>query len=381
VRHSHTSPAVRCDKVDFSVTIPADTRASCRESPVSAHPFSSMPSKFNERDALSPLSRPFCGAFFVTRSKTGGLLGFQSWCRFSITSMETPDVFLPAPRGGAWKVNTIYGNAGRGTGILNIQLYAGTRVWNRLNYRKDPETDKRVSRKRDEAELLTCDVPELRIIEPALWDAVKARQGTQRKTLKKSAPVALRRKKYLLSGLVQCGKCGGNMTVAGTGARRAYYCANAKEKGATVCTGLPGIHIDKLQPLVLAGLRDELMMPEAVARFSEEYRRHIVEVNQTRHEETAVLRHAIAQQQKSINGCLRAFRDDRAKERIYDMLVEAEATKKELTARAVGCVIFHIWGLYWEGDCRCASRPGLLPRVWNVVRLCYCCLLWRVAPP
>lgn len=223
---------------------------------------------------------------------------------------------IPAPRDGAWKVNTIYGNAGRCTGILNNQLYAGTRVWNRRNYRKDPETDKRVSRKRDEAELLTCDVPELRIIEPALWDAAKARQGTQRKTLKKSAPVALRRKKYLLSGLVQCGKCGGNMTVAGTGARRAYYCANAKEKGATVCTGLPGIRIDKLQPLVLAGLRDELMMPEAVARFSEEYRRHIAEVNQTKHEETAVLRHAIAQQQKSINGCLRAVRDDRATESI-----------------------------------------------------------------
>jgi DNA invertase Pin-like site-specific DNA recombinase len=239
---------------------------------------------------------------------------------------------IPAPRGGAWKVNTIYGNAGRGTGILNNQLYAGTRVWNRLNYRKDPETDKRVSRKRDEAELLTCDVPELRIIEPALWDAVKARQGTQRKTLKKSAPVALRRKKYLLSGLVQCGKCGGNMTVAGTGARRAYYCANAKEKGATVCTGLPGIRIDKLQPLVLAGLRDELMMPEAVARFSEEYRRHIAEANQSKHEETAVLRHAIAQQQKSINGCLRAVRDDRATESIYDMLAEAETTKKELEA-------------------------------------------------
>ncbi len=239
---------------------------------------------------------------------------------------------IPAPRGGAWKVNTIYGNAGRGTGILNNQLYAGTRVWNRLNYRKNPETDKRVSRKRDEAELVTCEVPELRIIEPALWDAVKARQGTQRKALEKSAPVALRRKKYLLSGLVQCGLCGGNMTVAGTGKRRAYYCSNAKEKGAAVCKGLPGIRIDRLQPLVLAGLRDELMMPEAVARFSEEYRRHIAAANQTKHEETAVLRHAIAQQQKSIDGCLRAVRDDRATESIYAMLKEAEAAKKALEA-------------------------------------------------
>ena len=239
---------------------------------------------------------------------------------------------IPAPRGGAWKANTLYGNAGRGTGILNNQLYAGTRVWNRLNYRKDPETDKRVSRKRDEADHVTCEMPELRIIEPALWEAVKARQDSQRKTLTKSAPVALRRKKYLLSGLVQCGKCGGNMTVAGTGARRAYYCANAKEKGAAVCSGLPGIRIDKLQPLVLAGLRDELMMPQAVARFSEEYRRHITAANQTKHEETAVLRHAIARQQKAIDGCLRAVREDRATESIYEMLKEAETSKKALEA-------------------------------------------------
>ena len=239
---------------------------------------------------------------------------------------------IPAPRGGAWKVNTIYGNAARGTGILNNQLYAGIRVWNRLNYRKNPETDKRVSRKRDEGEFVVHDVPDLRIIEPALWEAVKSCQRTQRKTLSKAAPVALRRKKYLLSGLVQCGQCGGNMTVAGSGARRAYYCANAKEKGAAICKGIPGIRIDRLQPLVLAGLRDELMMPEAVARFSEEYRRHIAEKNRTKHEATAVLRHAIAQQQKSIEGCLRAVRDDRATDSIYEMLVEAEATKKKLEA-------------------------------------------------
>ena len=189
-----------------------------------------------------------------------------------------------------------------------------------------------MSRKRGEAELVTFEAPELRIIDPVLWVAVKARQGTQRKTLAKSAPVALRRKKYLLSGLIQCGKCGGNMTVAGTGARRAYYCANAKEKGAAICKGLPGIRLDRLQPLVLAGLRDELMMPEAVSRFSEEYRRHIADINQTKHEETAVLRHAIAKQQKSIDGCLRAVSDDRATDSIYEMLVQAETTKKKLEA-------------------------------------------------
>ena len=79
---------------------------------------------------------------------------------------------VSSPRGGAWKVNTIYGNAKRGTGILNNELYAGTRVWNRLRYKNNPDTDERSSRLRTEKEHLRADLPELRIIEPDLWEAV-----------------------------------------------------------------------------------------------------------------------------------------------------------------------------------------------------------------
>ena len=46
-----------------------------------------------------------------------------------------------------------------------------------------------------------------------------------------SGSQALRRRKYL-SGLLECGVCGGKMTVAGRGNRKRYYCANHKEKGA-----------------------------------------------------------------------------------------------------------------------------------------------------
>ena len=42
--------------------------------------------------------------------------------------------------------STIAGNAARGTGILNNELYLGRLVWNRLRYVKDPSTGKRVSR-------------------------------------------------------------------------------------------------------------------------------------------------------------------------------------------------------------------------------------------
>ncbi len=51
-----------------------------------------------------------------------------------------------APSGKGWTHSTVIGNRKRGTGILNNQLYVGKRVWNRLSYRKDPTTRKRVSK-------------------------------------------------------------------------------------------------------------------------------------------------------------------------------------------------------------------------------------------
>ena len=44
------------------------------------------------------------------------------------------------PFGGAWSPSTICGNAKRGTGILNNELYVGRLIWNRLRYMKNPDT-------------------------------------------------------------------------------------------------------------------------------------------------------------------------------------------------------------------------------------------------
>ena len=84
---------------------------------------------------------------------------------------------VPGPSGRAWGPSTIHGNRERGTGILNNELYIGRLVWNRLRYVKDPETGKRVSRPNPDSEWIVQDVAELRIIDQALWERVKARQG------------------------------------------------------------------------------------------------------------------------------------------------------------------------------------------------------------
>src|SRR5690606_22045287 len=47
---------------------------------------------------------------------------------------------IPAPGGGAWGFSTINGNAKRGNGTLNNEMYVGKLVWNRQRFIKDPDT-------------------------------------------------------------------------------------------------------------------------------------------------------------------------------------------------------------------------------------------------
>ncbi|WP_417260627.1 recombinase family protein [Celeribacter sp.] len=195
---------------------------------------------------------------------------------------------IPAPRGrnkssGHWRQTTINGNRERGTGILNNELYIGRRVWNRLRYSKHPETGKRVSKPNPPEMWSVFEVPDLRIIEQGLWDAVKERQRSQQRLRSKktatdpnglSIAQGMRRRKYLLSGLLTCGQCGGNLTVAGSGKTRRYYCANAKEKGPSVCTGMPGIKEADAATAILSGLKTGLMQDEAYEEFREMFLAH-----------------------------------------------------------------------------------------------------------
>jgi site-specific DNA recombinase len=87
------------------------------------------------------------------------------------------DEGIPGPDGALWTDSTLRGHAARGTGLVNNELYIGKLVWNRLRYIKDPSTGKRVSRLNPREKWITTEVPELRIVDDALWQAAKARQG------------------------------------------------------------------------------------------------------------------------------------------------------------------------------------------------------------
>lgn len=174
---------------------------------------------------------------------------------------------IRGPSGKAFGPSTIYGNRRRGTGIINNELYIGKQVWNRLSYRKDPATGKRVSRLNDEREWVIQDVPKLRIVSDELWQAVKARQ----KTLDNKILSQTNRPRYLLSGLMKCGECGSGFSKLN---QTHYGCSTSYNKGETECSNRNHIRRDTIEGIILSALEKNLMQVDLVNVFCQEYSKH-----------------------------------------------------------------------------------------------------------
>ncbi|GAA4488882.1 recombinase family protein [Gluconacetobacter asukensis] len=200
---------------------------------------------------------------------------------------------ISAPTGGDWGFTTINGNRQRGTGILNNEMYIGRLVWNRLRYLKDPETGKRVSRPNPTDDWVIQEVPELRIIDQALWDKVKATQKAikiDRDTGDTNRLHERQRGKYLFTGLTKCGCCGGGYSmVSGT----LVGCSTARNKGT--CGNRMNIRRDALESRVLTALKTHLMDPELFAVFCDEFTRRM---NEQRIEASAGISAAKAELQR-----------------------------------------------------------------------------------
>jgi site-specific DNA recombinase len=188
---------------------------------------------------------------------------------------------IPGPAGKSWGPSTIYGNWQRGTGILNNELYIGRLVWNRQQFVKDPRTGKRQARPNPESTWIIEQVPHLRIVDDDLWLSVKERQQDSRSRVvtkdKGIRSERARRPNYLLSGLLRCGTCGGGFSKI---SQSHYGCSTARNKGT--CDNLLTVRRDVLEATVLDGLKNQLMQPDLVAAFVDEFHR---EMNRQRAEQ------------------------------------------------------------------------------------------------
>ncbi|TGQ32437.1 recombinase family protein [Mesorhizobium sp. M00.F.Ca.ET.216.01.1.1] len=174
---------------------------------------------------------------------------------------------IPPPRGRAWNASTINGNAQRGTGLLQNELYVGRLIWNRVRMVKDPDSGKRVSRPNPKGEWRTVEVPDLAIISPELFEAARERKKARTIT----HPSHQRRPRHMLSGLLRCGACGAGMSSNGKDKSRRIRirCSAATESGT--CPDPKTFYLDTVETAVLDGLTTELRHPDVIAQYVQTY--------------------------------------------------------------------------------------------------------------
>ena len=242
---------------------------------------------------------------------------------------------IPGPKGKLWTDTVLRGHAKRGTGLLNNELYIGRLVWNRQRFMKNPDTGKRVARINPPEEWIIAEVPELRILDDDLWKAAKARQGEisekyatvigAAQTARANRLNGAHRPRHLLSGLLECGVCGGSYAMRGQGR---YGCSNHVMRG--VCANGRSIRRSVIEERVLAGLKDKLMAPEVVAEAMRAYAEETNRINRERRASGASDRKELADVEKRIASMIAVIEDGGYVRGMVDRLRELEARQDEL---------------------------------------------------
>jgi hypothetical protein len=127
---------------------------------------------------------------------------------------------------------------------LNRELYRGRLIWNRR--RRVMRGGRRAKETRPESEWVTLDVPGLRIVSDAQWQAAHERLADSRRVYLEATggagavrPLNGVESGYLLTGFVACGACGGTMFAHRHGHKNrrffSYLCTQHHVRGRAVC--------------------------------------------------------------------------------------------------------------------------------------------------
>ena len=234
---------------------------------------------------------------------------------------------IPSPRGGKWQASAIYGD-GRGLGLLNNETYIGRQVWNKSAWVKDPESGKRQRIERPISDWIIHTDESLRIIEQAVWDAVKARQTRTRTDITRRAANSrgAGKSRYLFSGLLKCACCGSAYIIVNA---ERYGCALHKSGGSSACANSVTVKRSTVESVLLEDIKRELMSENAYRDFEREVRRLL----KAAQPDPAAARADVASAKASINNILSAIRAGIISKSLSSDLAQAERELEGAQAR------------------------------------------------
>jgi len=239
---------------------------------------------------------------------------------------------VPSPRGGTWAHSALYPDA-KGVGMLGNPIYAGRQVWNRTAWVKDPETGRRRRTMRPRTEWVIVESPELAIIDADTWNECEARTRAQQRATAgrraKGKGAGGRGPKYLFSGLLKCGVCGGAYVIQ---TPTQYGCATHKDRGPSVCANRLKVKRATIEAVLLAGVKRELLSDDAYRAFESEARALL----KAERPDPASARRRLAQAQKELGNLMAAIKAGiitaTTKEALQDAERQADDARAELQA-------------------------------------------------
>ncbi|WP_050602636.1 recombinase family protein [Ruegeria sp. 6PALISEP08] len=168
---------------------------------------------------------------------------------------------IPAPNGGSWDGSTIRGNPSRREGILRNQLYIGIASICQFTHTYHPKTGQRKLKPTPE-DYVEQEIPELRIIDQVLWDAVQTELARRAADTPKAASAA-RRTVFLLSGLLKSGCCGAPYVTIN---KTSYRCREARR---AACNNKRPISRRRIEARVFGALRAAFRSDDLLKRFEQ----------------------------------------------------------------------------------------------------------------
>ncbi|MCP5468567.1 MAG: recombinase family protein [Deltaproteobacteria bacterium] len=187
---------------------------------------------------------------------------------YIVKKLNSEGVPPPTSRASAWQHGPI-------SRILSNERYIGRWIYGRTYDSRDPETGKRVTKQRPRSQWIIKDREELRIIDQDLWEAVQKRLADNLQK-RKTAPHGSHKKifgsfnridnRHLLSGVIACPKCLGNVNLV-SGRRGGYYgCVATYRKGN--CDWRTLIRRQRAEKAIIEYLKNKLISDESLIQYA-----------------------------------------------------------------------------------------------------------------
>ena len=193
-------------------------------------------------------------------------------------------------------------------------------------------TGKRVARPNPKDLWEVVDVPKLQIVDDDLWESVKLRQRELSFNIRRddggNALNRVHRRKFLLSGLLKCGCCGGGFTIV---AQDRYGCATHRSKGT--CNNNATVSRQEIEERVLGGLKQRLLAPELVREFIQAFQEEVNRTTAERDQQFRADQQQLESIKRKIAGIVGAIEERDYSRALGDRLADLEKQQELLEAR------------------------------------------------